>query len=86
MNFISKYDVIDLPFKKLYQIIKKNLPAAQSLIYVRQFNALSADDELILGCGENDYHQWEVSLLYFIFINISYYRFFRIERIRMFLE
>ena len=62
LNFIANYDVIDLPYKKLYSLIKKNLPSAQTLIYVFQFNAISAEEELQLGCGNQDLQQWHVSI------------------------
>jgi len=59
LNFIVNYDVIDLPYKKLYNIIKKNLATAQSLIYVFQFNQPDWEKELRLGSGDLDWEQWQ---------------------------
>ena len=46
--------------KKLYNVIKKNLGVAQSLIYVVQFNQPNGDKELRLGSGDLDWEQWQV--------------------------
>ena len=61
LNFIVNYDVIDLPYKKLYNVIKKNLAIAQSLIYVFQFNQPDWEKELRLGSGDLDWEQWQVA-------------------------
>jgi len=59
LNFVAVYDVINLPYKTLQRVIKKNLMSSQSLIYVFQFNSVSAEEELRLGCGHQDLLQWE---------------------------
>ena len=61
LNFITDYDVINLPTKKLYNAIRKNLATAQSLIYVFQFNQPCWEQELRLGSGDQDWEQWQVS-------------------------
>jgi len=59
LNFITDYDVINLPTKKLYNAIRKNLATAQSLIYVFQFNQPCWEQELRLGSGDQDWEQWQ---------------------------
>ena len=60
LNFIASYDVIDLPMKTLFNVVKKNLGVAQSLIYVVQFNQPNVEKELRLGSGDLDWEQWQV--------------------------
>ena len=62
LNFIASFDSLNLPFKKLNWMIKKNLMTSQTLIYVFQFNSVSAMEELKLGCGYQDLMQLEVSI------------------------
>ena len=65
LNFIVNYDVIDLPMKTLYNVIKRNLGIAQSLIYVFQFNQTNAEQELRYGSGDIDWEQWQVTQSHF---------------------
>ena len=49
LNFVSKFDFIDLAGHKLYKILKMNLPRFKSLFYVFQYNSTSVEEELKLG-------------------------------------
>ena len=66
LNFITEYDVINLPMKKLYNAIRKNLATAQSLIYVFQFNQPCWEQELRLGSGDQDWEQWQVLINFYM--------------------
>ena len=79
LNFLSSFDLIDLPMRKLFNVLTKNLRVAEGLVFVHQFNAVDWEQEIQFICGEQDLLQWQgggggqgtlemVQILTFIFI------------------
>ena len=60
LNFLSSFDLIDLPMRKLFNVLTKNLRVAEGLVYVHQYNAVSWQQELQFICGDQDLLQWQV--------------------------
>ena len=58
---MSSFDLIDLPMRKLFDVLTKNLRVAEGLVYVYQFNAVSWEQEVEFICGDQDLLQWQVA-------------------------
>ena len=63
LNFLSSFDLIDLPMRKLFDVLTKNLRVAEGLVYVYQFNAVSWEQEVEFICGDQDLLQWQVGTM-----------------------
>ena len=59
---MSSFDLIDLPMRKLFNILTKNLRVSEGLVWVFQYNAVDWEQELQFICGDQDLLQWQVGV------------------------